>query len=146
MKGQKLHRAGFEALLAAGGYLPVVGESMAPVVARNASVRVEPCDCSDLRPGDVVLAECEEKFVMHRFLAEFSLGGRRRLLLKADRRWRPDAPLPVEGLIGRLVEIRDARGLRTYSPRLRDRVRAAAAGLFWTLLLRSGAREVRTAS
>ena len=109
---------------------------MAPTVARNASIRAEVCDDSTLRPGDVVLVERDGGLVMHRFLAGFSLRGRRRLLVKADNRWRPDAPLSVEGLVARLVEIRDGETLRPYSARVRDRVRAAALGLFWSIVLR----------
>lgn len=122
--------------MAAGGHVPVVGGCMAPAVARNASVRAEPCDHSSLRPGDVVLVELDGRLVMHRFLARVPSGGRRRLLVKADSRWRPDAPQPVESLIGRLAEIDDGEAVRPYSARVRDRIRAAALGILWSIFLR----------
>lgn len=144
-----LRRSGFEALLAAGGHVSVVGDCMAPDVPRNASIRAEPCECSGLRPGDVVVVELHGKLVMHRFLARLSLGGRSRLLVKADARWRPDAPLPAESLIARLAEIRDGETARPYSPRALDRVRAAALGMLWSLVLRFarvGSRGARIAT
>ncbi len=131
----QLRRQGVEAVLAAGGRVPVTGGCMAPTVPAGASVLVEPCGPARLAPGDVVLLEHEGSFFLHRYLAMMHVGARVHILAKADRALRPDRPWPPGSLLGRLVRILDGPTSRPYRPGRLDRLLAAALGLAWLLAL-----------
>jgi hypothetical protein len=104
---------------------------MDPAVPLGAAVRLEPCCAGGLRPGDVVLLERNGRFFLHRYLARRGTGAGRRLVAKADRGARPDAPWPPESLLGRLAEVGEGASARPYRPGRRARLRAAVEGLFW---------------
>ncbi len=128
----ELRRAGLEALMARREGVPVTGGCMRGVAPPGSTAYLAPCSTADLLPGDVVLYERGRRFILHRYIAAVRTGARRAVLFKRDNSWRPDPPVPVERVIGRLAAIKMDGAPRPYRPGLADRLRSALSGLFWT--------------
>lgn len=96
----------------------VRGESMLPALWPGDVVEIVSCSLPDVRPGDIVLAWRDSRFLLHRFVAYGTASG---FVLCGDSMPGPDPPLPSEAFLGKLVRIVEA-GLH---------VPAAALGRGW---------------
>jgi hypothetical protein len=76
------------------------GESMLPTLWPGDVVEIESCSLGNLRPGEIVLAQRDERLVLHRLVASRGPLG---FLLRGDCVPNPDPLLPPEALLGRLV-------------------------------------------
>jgi hypothetical protein len=90
-----------ESLRASGRLrLQVRGESMLPTLWPGDLVEIAPCSITDVRPGEIVLAIRDDRFLTHRFVARRHAAG---FVLRGDSVPRPDPEFPNEALLGRLV-------------------------------------------
>src|SRR5271155_3709868 len=89
-------------VLRGSGYLrlQVRGESMLPILWPGDVVEIASCSPEDVRPGEIVLALRDSRFVLHRFVAPWQPGS---FLLCGDSMPGSDPPFPLEALLGRLV-------------------------------------------
>jgi peptidase S24-like protein len=76
------------------------GESMLPTLWPGDLVEIESCSLENVRPGEIVLAQHDERLVLHRLVACHRPNG---FLLRGDSVPSPDPVLPPEALLGRLV-------------------------------------------
>jgi hypothetical protein len=89
-RGDELHH---------GLRLRVYGESMLPSLWPGDWVEIAGCSLADVRPGEILLAQRDDRFFLHR-LIEIRPEG---FVLQGDSVPRPDPLYPVEALLGRLV-------------------------------------------
>ena len=92
------------------------GESMLPALWPGDVVEIESCSLDNVRPGDIVLAQRDERLVLHRLVACRRPTG---FLLRGDCVPSPDPLLPPEALLGRLVS-RGGDGQETPAGALRQ--------------------------
>jgi signal peptidase I len=86
--------------------LRVHGESMLPALWPGDVVEIASCSLKDLRPGEIVLAEREDRLFLHRLIAPCTPNGFR---LRGDSMPASDPQYPPEALLGRLVRSVDER-------------------------------------
>lgn len=79
--------------------LQVRGASMLPTLWPHDEVEIAACSAGDLRPGEIVLAQRNGRFFLHRFIARCEAGG---FLLQGDSMSAPDPQFPDDALLGRL--------------------------------------------
>lgn len=84
--------------------LQVHGESMLPALWPGDVVEIAGCSPEDVRPGEIVLALCDDRFFLHRFVGRSKPGS---FLLRGDSMPGSDPPFPLETLLGRLVRNAD---------------------------------------
>jgi hypothetical protein len=77
----------------------VCGESMLPSLWPSDEVEIEGCSLKDVRPGEIVLVQRDERLVLHRLVSADNLG----CLLQGDSVSLSDPPYPAAALLGRLV-------------------------------------------
>ncbi len=80
--------------------LQVYGESMLPALWPGDIAEIEACGVSEVRRGDIVLAQRDGRLCLHRFLGHSPEGG---FLLRGDSMPKPDPVFPPEALLARLV-------------------------------------------
>jgi hypothetical protein len=80
--------------------LQVYGESMLPALWPGDVVEIEGCSLGELRPGEVVLAQRDDRFFLHRLVAD---PGPKGFVLRGDCVRSPDPAYPADALLGRLV-------------------------------------------
>jgi Peptidase S24-like len=78
----------------------VRGESMLPALWPGDVVEIESCPREELRPGEIVLAQRDERLVLHRLLAGSGTAG---FVLRGDCVRCADPEYPAGALLGRLV-------------------------------------------
>jgi hypothetical protein len=76
------------------------GESMLPTLWPGDVVAIESCSIDDARPGEIVLALRDDRFVLHRLIDSCTAKG---FLLRGDSMPDLDPLFPPEALVGRLV-------------------------------------------
>jgi len=86
--------------------LRVHGESMLPTLWPGDVVEIATCSMEDVRSPEIVLAEREGRFFLHRLIAPCTPNGFR---LRGDSMPACDPPYPPEALLGRLVRRPDSR-------------------------------------
>lgn len=79
--------------------LQVRGASMLPALWPHDEVEITACFIEDLRPGEIVLAQRDGRFFLHRFVAHCDPSG---FLLQGDSMPTPDPQFPNDALLGRL--------------------------------------------
>jgi Peptidase S24-like len=85
------------------------GESMLPTFWPGDVIEIESCSLEDVQAGEIVLAQRDDRLVVHRLVARCTENN---FLLRGDSAARPDPPLPSEALLGRLVgRVNKGRGL-----------------------------------
>jgi signal peptidase I len=115
--------------------LPVRGNSMRPLLRDGDRVRVIPVTATNVRVGEVVVSAEATGPIIHRVVGWWPSRHGWRVLTKGDNASRLDAPLLVDGLVGRAVaRVRGShvRRLDDLGMRFRGRSRALvslAAGL-----------------
>jgi signal peptidase I len=80
--------------------LQVRGESMLPTLWPGDLVEIASCSVEDVQPGEIVLAQRDGRFFLHRFLAHSGPDG---FFLRGDSVPAPDPKFPNDLLLGRLV-------------------------------------------
>ncbi len=80
--------------------LQVHGESMLPTLWPADVVEIESCQIDAVRPGEIVLAEREGCFYLHRLFAHTDQNG---FILRGDSMPAPDPEFPNTAFLGRLV-------------------------------------------
>ncbi len=78
----------------------VCGESMLPALWPGEVVKIESCSLDELRPGEIVLAQRDDRLVLHRLVADRGPNG---FVLRGDSVRHPDPEYPPDALLGRLV-------------------------------------------
>lgn len=132
------------------GEIPVRGISMCPTLLDGDRARVTPARIEDLRVGDIVVRIEQAGPIIHRLVGWWPAGGGRegwRILTKGDgSRWF-DPPIPVEGVVARVIAIvRDDQVRRLDRPGMRIRgAGRAAASLLRGLLAEAWDRRRRAA-
>jgi signal peptidase I len=81
---------------------------------------------SPIQPGDVVVFQRQDRLVVHRVVGRTG----DLLVTRGDRLRYPDAPVPLNGILGCVAAIE--RGGRRIAPRLTFFCRIASAVLRWT--------------
>jgi hypothetical protein len=76
------------------------GESMLPALWPGDVVKIESCSLDELRPGEIVLAQRDDRLVLHRLVADRGPNG---FVLRGDSVRHPDPEYPPDALLGRLV-------------------------------------------
>jgi hypothetical protein len=76
------------------------GESMLPTLWPDDVVEIESCLPEDVRPGEIVLAQRDDRLVLHRLVGPCTPNG---FLLRGDCVPGCDPQYPPEALLGRLV-------------------------------------------
>jgi hypothetical protein len=89
------------------------GESMLPTFWPGDVIEIESCSLEDVQAGEIVLAQRDDRLVVHRLIARCTQNN---FLLRGDSVAFPDPPLPSEALLGRLVRrangrVNEGRGL-----------------------------------
>src|SRR3981081_2264023 len=85
------------------------GESMLPTFWPGDVIEIESCPLEDVQPGEIVLAQRDNRLVIHRLVARCT---QNHFLLRGDSVASPDPPLPSDALLGRLVRrVEEGRGL-----------------------------------
>jgi signal peptidase I len=113
-----------EALLISGAvpdgtWVLVKGGSMEPTYFDGDWLLVEPLAGSPpVRPGEVVVARRDHHLVTHR-IVELRNG---MAVTRGDACTRVDPPIRTAALLGRVVEVRQGRGLRRFVRRLARRI------------------------
>jgi signal peptidase I len=113
-----------EALLSSGAapdgtWILVKGGSMEPTYFDGDWLLVEPLAGSrPIRSGEVVVARRDLHLVTHRIVALRSGIA----VTRGDACTRVDPPIPAAALLGRVVEVRQGRGLRRFVRRLARRI------------------------
>lgn len=83
------HRARFRAM----------GDSMYPAIRSGDSVEIAPCEVSDVRRGDIVLASIERGLTLHRVVRIGPEG----IVMRGDNALRTDPPFGSSALLGRAI-------------------------------------------
>ena len=83
------------------------GESMLPTFWPGDVIEIESCSLEDVQAGEIVLAQRDDRLVIHRLVARCKQNS---FLLRGDSVACPDPPLPSEALLGRLVRRVNGRG------------------------------------
>lgn len=78
----------------------ICGESMLPALWPGDVVEIESCPLEQLRPGEIVLAQRDDRLVLHRLVAGC---GPDSFVLRGDSVRQPDPEYPADALLGRLV-------------------------------------------
>jgi hypothetical protein len=120
-------------------HLRVHGESMLPALWPGDVVEIASCSLEDLRPGEIVLAQREGRFFLHRLFGRFTDPGTPNgFLLRGDSMPGPDPQFPIEALLGRLVRRVDESaddGRAVHAAALRRGFRANGFGVKWSRAL-----------
>jgi hypothetical protein len=82
-------------------YGQIQGESMLPTVWPGDVVEIESCSPEDVQPGEIVLAQRDDRLVLHRLVTPCTPNG---FLLRGDSVAGLDPFYPPEALLGRLVQ------------------------------------------
>jgi hypothetical protein len=83
------------------------GESMLPTLWPGDVVAIESCSVEDVQPGEIVLAQRDDRLVLHRLVAPCTPDG---FLLRGDSVPVLDPLFPPEALLGRLVRSSSSLG------------------------------------
>ena len=76
------------------------GESMLPALWPGDVIEIESCSLEDVQAGEIVLAQRDDRLVIHRMVAR---SAQNYFLLRGDSVACPDPPFAFEALLGRLV-------------------------------------------
>lgn len=87
------------------------GGSMGPLVASGAVLEVQPCAARDLRLGEVGLFVADTGHVLAHRLIRRHDDIEQRHAFRGDARRRDDRPVPAARVLGRVVALRDDRGV-----------------------------------
>jgi len=85
--------------------LRVHGESMLPTLWPGDVVEIESCSCEDVQPGEIVLAQREDRLFLHRLVSRCTPNG---FVMCGDSMPAPDPQYTSEALLGRLVRREEA--------------------------------------
>ncbi len=76
------------------------GTSMFPFLRKGDLLTIEPVSMDEIKRGDVVVFECEEKWIAHRVIKIHSNDGLAELTTRGDARVSNDPPVRKENYIG----------------------------------------------
>jgi signal peptidase I len=94
-------------LLAAGhtARFRASGDSMYPAIRSGDYLEIAPCDVSELRRGDVILAMTERGLTAHRIVRIRDGDGGIRITTRGDNALRSDRPVVFEDVLGRVENV-----------------------------------------
>jgi signal peptidase I len=104
-----------------GARFRVTGDSMHPAIHDGDYVRIEPCDPSSLRPGDVVLTKAARGLTAHRMIRWSGS----MMVTRGDNALRCDAPVRRSEVLGRVLAAGDTTNISNSSPKSATIVRLA---------------------
>ena len=102
------------ALLAAGHGVRfrASGDSMYPSIVSGDLIDIVPCEVSELRRGEVVLAVMERGLTAHRIVRLRERDGAIEITTRGDNALRVDGPIAASEILGRVVQVDRARNVR----------------------------------
>lgn len=105
-------------LLAAGhtARFRASGDSMYPAIRNGDYLHVVPCQTSELRRGDVILAATERGLTAHRIVSISEHDGTLRVITRGDNALRSDLPVPVGDVLGRVEKVEQGTNIRQSPP------------------------------
>ena len=80
----------------------VGGNSMFPCLRKGDISIVEPCNISDLLPGDIIVFKIDKKFIAHRLLKMIQTDNCTKLICKGDSCYKRDQAIDSNDLVGRI--------------------------------------------
>jgi signal peptidase I len=88
------------------------GDSMHPVIRGGDYLHVVPCNPSELRRGEVVLAKTDRGLTAHRIVRIAERGGTLRIVMRGDNALRSDAPISAADVLGRIARVEGDMNIR----------------------------------
>jgi signal peptidase I len=88
------------------------GDSMYPAIRSGDYLHIVPCDASELRVSDVILAMTERGLTAHRIVRIRDAEGGLRITMRGDNALRSDHPVAPEDILGRVERIENAGAAR----------------------------------
>lgn len=82
------------------------GDSMYPAIRSGDYLEIAPCDVSQLRLGDIILATTERGLTAHRIVRIREAEGRTRITMRGDNALRSDPSVVSEDVVGRVENVR----------------------------------------
>jgi signal peptidase I len=102
------------------------GDSMYPAIRSGDYVDIAPCDVSELRPGDVILAMTERGLTAHRIVRIRDRDDGIRITMRGDNALRSDASVGPEDVLGRVERVESGGNARRTAPESATIIRFAA--------------------
>jgi signal peptidase I len=96
--------------------LPVNGSSMLPALWPGDVLEVRRRPLTEIEPGQVVVFQRRGRLVVHRVIRHMRQDSDTLLITRGDRRWRCDAPVATNELLGHVKAVHRAN--RQFAPRL----------------------------
>ncbi|HEX3576945.1 MAG TPA: S24/S26 family peptidase [Thermoanaerobaculia bacterium] len=102
------------------------GDSMYPAIRSGDYLHIVPCDASELRRGDVILAMTERGLTAHRIVRIRDGEGGLRITMRGDNALRSDDPVAADDILGRVERVENGGAARQTPPESATIVRFAA--------------------
>jgi signal peptidase I len=88
------------------------GDSMYPTIRSGDYLHIVPCDASQLRDGDIILASTERGLTAHRIVRIRGAEGTLRITMRGDNALRSDRPVTAEAVLGRVDSVENGVNAR----------------------------------
>jgi signal peptidase I len=102
------------------------GDSMYPAIRSGDYLHIVPCDISQLRRGDVILAMTDRGLTAHRIVRIRDAEGEMRIVMRGDNALRCDRTVPASDILGRVEIVESSGSARHGAPELAKMTRFAA--------------------
>jgi signal peptidase I len=102
------------------------GDSMYPAIRSGDYLEIAPCDVSELRRGDVILAMTERGLTAHRVVRVREAENGIRITMRGDNALRSDASVGPEDVLGRVERVESGGNARRTAPESATIIRFAA--------------------
>ncbi|HEX7679244.1 MAG TPA: signal peptidase I [Thermoanaerobaculia bacterium] len=102
------------------------GDSMYPAIRSGDYLHIVPCEMTELRRGDVVLAATERGLTAHRIVRISERHGALRIITRGDNSLRSDPPVEAADVLGRVAQVDRSTSVRKTGPEPATVVRFAA--------------------
>jgi signal peptidase I len=102
------------------------GDSMYPAIRSGDYLHIVPCDASNLRLGEIILAMTERGLTAHRIVRIRGAEGGLRITMRGDNALRSDRPVAPADVLGRVESVENALTARQTAPESATIMRFAA--------------------
>lgn len=102
------------------------GDSMYPAIRSGDYLHIVPCNTSELRLGDVILATTERGLTAHRIVRIRDAEDGVRITMRGDNALRSDRPVAPADVLGRVASVENGRTTRQTPPESATIMRFAA--------------------
>ncbi len=101
------------------------GDSMYPAIRGGDYLHIVPCQASELRRGDVVLAAMDRGLTAHRIVRISERDGTLLIITRGDNSLRSDRPVGPADVLGRVARVDGSTNVRKTSPKSATIIRFA---------------------